>query len=99
MLITPVANVKSPPPTSSTRLSRSSPCASDRIGGFSNSFGMTVHSFASRIGIAATPLTTCSPWVAAYSQLGLVGQPKPNTSKPFPGPVPPKIAFESSRGW
>ena len=44
--------------------------------GFSNSFGITAQSFARRIGTAASPVTMCSPWVAAYSHAGLVGQRK-----------------------
>ncbi len=44
-----------------------------RAGGHSNSFGMTDHSFASRIGRTASPIVTCNPCVSAYSQLGWVG--------------------------
>ena len=51
-------------------MSRSSAWAGLRTGGHSNSFGITDHSFASRIGNAARPSVTCSPWVSAYSQLG-----------------------------
>ncbi len=47
--------------------------ATDLSGGHSNSFGMTDQSFAKRIGMARHPETTWSPWVKAYSQVGLVG--------------------------
>ena len=47
------------------RDARSIMCANERTGGHSKSFGIADQSFASRIGIAARPLTTWRPWVNA----------------------------------
>ncbi len=73
MLRIPVANSKSALPTSSASMSRSRAWAGLCTAGHSNSFGITDHSFASRIGNAARPSVTWAPWVNAYSQLGWVG--------------------------
>ena len=53
------------PPTSSASESRSSRCDGERTGGHSNSFGIADQSFASRIGIAATPHDDVQPLVSA----------------------------------
>ena len=72
----PVANTNRLPPTSSASPARSSACATDRTAGRSNSCGITAQSLASRIGIAARPLTMCRPWVSAYSHAGRTGHSK-----------------------
>jgi hypothetical protein len=63
-LITPEASRKIDEPTSASRLSRSSACATERVAGRSNSRGMTDQSFASSSGISAKPAITCSDWVS-----------------------------------
>ena len=70
----PVANSNSALPTSSATLRRSIAWAGERTGGNWNSRGMTDHSLASTTGTSARPSITCVPCVAAYSQLGCVGQ-------------------------
>jgi hypothetical protein len=65
MFSTPVKKTNRPDPTSSARLSRSTAWAAVLTAGRSHSVGMTDHSFARRIGMAATPATTCTPWVSA----------------------------------
>ena len=76
MLSIPVANSNSEPPTSSASDNRSRAWAGLRSGGHSNNLGITDQSFASRIGNIARPTDTCSPWLAAYNQLGCVGNGK-----------------------
>ena len=65
MLSSPVKKTKMLPPTRNARLARSRLWARLRNGGHSNSFGIAAQSFASRRGMAITPLTTCRPWVKA----------------------------------
>jgi len=70
----PVANSKTPPPTSRNSEIRSSAWAGLRNGGHSKSFGSTDQSLASRIGTRARPRVTCAPWLSWYAQVGSVGQ-------------------------
>ncbi|MFC7590807.1 hypothetical protein ACFQYP_49350 [Nonomuraea antimicrobica] len=70
----PVTNWNTAPPTSSSRLARSTTSATDRAGGQENSLGMTDHSLARSIGTSVNPPMTCTPWVTRYNQTGSVGQ-------------------------
>lgn len=76
MLSRPVAIWNRIPPTSSSRVSRSSTWASERAGGQSNSFGSTDQSLPSTTGMSTIPSVTCRPWVTRNSQDGRVGQSK-----------------------
>ena len=51
------------PPTSGSRLSRSSADATPWNGGHAKSFGKTVQSLPSSSGIDASPVATWRPWV------------------------------------